>query len=524
MGTSLYEQFQHEQAGPKKPVGSLYDQFRAEQPAPQPAGHDIHAQYRSGELAKRMSRENANDQEAVDADGPSYAQQALGGIASLARDIPGAEALQAGARALTRGQSYGEARNDIRSAEESAPSVVRNANRVIGGVVGAAALPGSPVVQGATYGAAGGLLQSDPDAGVGTRAKDAAIGGTVGAVAGKLGDAGTNLGRIVAAKTLGRQALVRKAAMQAADKVAYGAAEAEAAAAGGTSPAIQSALEQPDIKPFADVIRQSRTHAGSDDATVLREAYKLMSERQGSLASRMVNANDFKAGTSLEKADITGAKQELLNAAEAPTPTGRPAVQTAQSPAPSLRDALANFRDRQTAAYTRNAGTTEQQMARRALERHSAEDVVSPALQGAPPEEILPGAMPSLRGAVEQHAKMAGERDAFRAGSDATRRVLGGSKVAGKKLETNSPEAFLSSILGMTPEEAQSALEGTLGRAKEYVGGSANPIKGFGLGPSLQHAAKISPFVQKLEDQAGGAPPLIDLLRAVVGSQGHPTP
>lgn len=125
---------------------------------------------------------------------PTYAQQALGGIASLARDIPGAEAAQAGVRALVRRQPYREALSDIRGAEDSAPGVVRNANRFIGGGIASAVLPGGAAAKGAQYGALTGALSSDPNSGVESRAIGAGAGAVTGALAGHyLGKAGDKL-------------------------------------------------------------------------------------------------------------------------------------------------------------------------------------------------------------------------------------------------------------------------------------------------------------------------------------------
>lgn len=499
-------------------------------------GSSIHDEYKSGRLAKRMQRENANDTDLANAETPSYGEQALGGLASLARDIPGAEVVQAGVRSLVRGQSYPAALNDIRGAEEDAPAASRNINKVIGGGLAVAAIPGGPVLQGARYGILGGLLAADP-ANVKDRLHNAATQGAIGAAVGKAGELiGTGV-RALGATSLGKSALGRKGVMEAADKIAYGKAEAEAAATGGTSPAIRRALNASDIAPYAETIRQSRTFHGADDATVLREAYKLMSERQGLLGTRIVNANDFKAGTSLEARDVTLAKQSLLNATEKPWVRRIPAEMapapetvTAQSPAPSLREALARHQEALAEAARRAEGTPLQQnrnpfssqrveltpamrATRDALERHGAEQVVSPSLTGAPPGPRMvemapaqkipqPAVMPSYRAAVEQHAKMASERDAFRQGADAARRILNGAEVAGKKLETNSPEAFMAAIKKMTPEQARAASEGLLGRLKQKTTLSPNPLSLFGTAKDVAGFSKLAPYLRALDEQA----------------------
>lgn len=112
---------------------------------------------------------------------PSYAEQALGGIASLVKDIPGAEAAQAGVRSLVRGQPYRTALEDIQGAEESAPASVRLFNRAAGGSIAALATPGAPALQAARFGILSGLGQSNPDATVKNRLDDAAVRGAIDA-------------------------------------------------------------------------------------------------------------------------------------------------------------------------------------------------------------------------------------------------------------------------------------------------------------------------------------------------------
>ncbi len=112
---------------------------------------------------------------------PSYAEQALGGIASLVKDIPGAEAAQAGVRSLVRGQPYRTALEDIQGAEESAPASVSLFNRAAGGSIAALATPGAPALQAARFGILSGLGQSNPDATVKNRLDDAAVRGAIGA-------------------------------------------------------------------------------------------------------------------------------------------------------------------------------------------------------------------------------------------------------------------------------------------------------------------------------------------------------
>jgi hypothetical protein len=370
----------------------------------------------------------------------SYSQKALGGIASLARDIPGVEALQAGARSVVRRQPYSEALSDIRGAEDAAPSAVRNYNRIAGSLPAIMATPGGAVLQGARFGAVKGLLGAEP-ATLEERTHDAAREGAIGAVAGKAGQFLVNTARTGISRTLGKIAERRDAQIAARDAANYGKAASEGV--GVSNPAVTAALDAPDVKPFADAIRGSSIFKGADDATVLREAYKLMGEKQGTLATRAANSPDFKAGTSLEKAEIGKAKRELLDAADK--------------------------------------------------------------------------IMPSFRPAVQGHAELAGERKAFQAAADATGRLINGTTVAGKNLAKRSPEAFMKSILQMTPAEAKAATEGVLGQLKAKTGIiSGNPATGFGLVPSVSRINRIAPWLEALDKQAGNTVP--SLLRATTMS------
>ena len=359
-----------------------------------------------------------------------YATQALGGIASLLRAVPGGTALQAGARSVVRGQPYSEALRDIQGAEDSAPSVVRNTNAIAGSLPGLLASPGSAVQQGIGYGVASGLLA--PTGGVGDRLKNAAVQGTVGAVLGKAGELVPMIGRTKTAQSLGSTLLKRKAAMSAATSPLYHAAETEGwnAAANGAMPkSVQEALVAPDIKPYVDAVRASRQFAGADEPTILREAYRHMSDYQRTLGSRMLNAGDFKAGTSLDKADIGLAKQQMTSAAD----------------------------------------------------------------------EI----MPSFRVANAKNAEHAGQMDAFKLAADATNRIAKGSTVAGKKLATNSPEAFMKAIQKMSPAEARAAKEGLLGRLSDNTGLTGNPFKLFNIPKSAARMNRLAPYLEALDKRMG---------------------
>lgn len=123
---------------------------------------------------------------------------------------------------------------------------------------------------------------------------------------------------------------------------------------------------------------------------------------------------------------------------------------------------------------------------------------------------------PSFEEAVAQHAKLAGEADARAEGADATKRLLSGAKVAGQKEEFKSPEAFEKLAQAMTEGEKAAATGGVLGRTKEYMKLSPNPLTGFGVGKSLVKAAQSGRMLRATDDPFQK---LMDLLGGTAGGQ-----
>jgi hypothetical protein len=147
---------------------------------------------------------------------PGIGTKTLGVIAALNRDIPGAEAAQAGVRSLVRGQSYASARNDIRGAEDAAPLAATVPARLLGGglaaVAGGRALNLGAKGAGALYGGLSGLGDSDvmsKDDRVANALGGAAIGGLAGAAGQKVGALGAKVLRPVmrGVSSVGREAL-----------------------------------------------------------------------------------------------------------------------------------------------------------------------------------------------------------------------------------------------------------------------------------------------------------------------------
>jgi hypothetical protein len=405
-----------------------------------------------------IARRNATKPHPEDTEEPeaSYAQQALGGIAALAHDIPGAEAAQAGARSIFRRQPYAEALSDIRGAEEAAPTSVRLLNNVTGGTIAALAGPkgpwmsplgrgGSAAVQGARLGAATGLLSAEP-ASFEDRLLKAGKGGAIGGtIAGVVGDVLPITARTLAAKSLGTKAVQRSAQMELADEAAYGKAMAEGK--GATHPQVTAALNNPTARGYADAAREAPSLAGADDATILHETYKRLGERQRGLEAQLENPANYKAGAAREVQDIELAKRQLLAAAD----------------------------------------------------------------------QIMPG----YRQAVQGHAQLAGEYDAFQDASDATNRIVRKASVAGRNLLKNTPEAFKDRIAAMDRAKAEAAREAVLGRlhdkATEYV--TPNPLKLFGAPKTAGAIGRAAPYLDLLDQRIKTNPNLFrDALMAALGS------
>lgn len=145
----------------------------------------------------RAEQAQAADQREV---GRERFRQQVGSIpaalANISRDIPGAEAAQAGVRSLARGQSYREALQDIRGATEALPTAVKVPTRLAGGTLAALAMPGRTAArQAMAYGAASGLTEASPDIGVGERVARGAGQALLGGGLAKAGEVATTVAR-----------------------------------------------------------------------------------------------------------------------------------------------------------------------------------------------------------------------------------------------------------------------------------------------------------------------------------------
>lgn len=371
--------------------------------------------------------------------------------------------------------------------------------------------------------------------------KRAGQGGLLGAAGGALGvqaarglmsvARGANtVRRVVQAKPLDITRWEMEDAMKGADDFFYGITKEEAAKIGST-PALREALEMPIVRDFVALERARPRNANATDAELFLAAYRRMSEVEGQKIGVLEGSAIDRAKSRADMEDIADMKVPMREATERSGQVvvpGRamsaPAPTTAQSPPLSLRDALDAFRARGAEAFARKEGTVMQQTAREGLLRHDRENIVSPSLRGAPQpmrsvvresETIdLPGAMPTFNLANATHAGYRGQMEAFEDVADGVQRIMRKSAQKGQKIKLESPEALRRAILDMTPAEAEAAIDGVLGRARESWKLSSNMLTGFGIpGAAVRTAimpAQVNPYLRLLAKQAGRKPRLFD--------------
>jgi len=329
------------------------------------ADHPAHPDYKAA--LRRAS--NAVDQANAEvSDHPLLSSVAEAASTPLA-GVPGGSLLMSGARKLTteRRVPFSEIQGQVNRETSDTPASALG--RAIGTIAASSIMPKGGIAGGATFGGAEGLLNnSDDPTDVASRLGKGAIGAGIGGTMGGLVSGGTALARTYAprllggTKTLGQNVVDREAARSAATKPLYDAAEAEGNAAydpnaGGVRDLsafrrVAGLLDNPKIKPFANEVRQAEKFAGPipngqiggaaigspNDATTLREAYKLMGERQRALDSKLLNAADFPAGVSLAKSDLDILKSKLADAADPIMPSFRPANEAFAEHSAGIKD------------------------------------------------------------------------------------------------------------------------------------------------------------------------------------------
>lgn len=246
---------------------------------------------------------------------------------TVAAGFPGAKVAMSAGRSLLTGEPLADVQRDINERTSDVPYA-----SAIGRAAGSyAALGAGPLanLSAAKGGAAllglDELFNNDPDSDLSDRIRRGATGALTGLLVGKGAELLTTGARAVLAPSLGKVANRLRDAVVDSDNALYSAAKAEGDAVGSNA-AIRIALKLPGIKPFADIVRQSETFAGANDAEILRETYKLLSEKAIQAGKTITNAADHKAGTALEKADIKLLQQTLRAAGATAMPSFPKAV------------------------------------------------------------------------------------------------------------------------------------------------------------------------------------------------------
>lgn len=307
-------------------------------------------------------------------------------------------------RALTQGATFGFG-DELGLTDRAKESAFKQAHPIIdaiakmGGGLAApvAAMAAAPEALAGAGGAAviGGTMgllngAGEADGSLADRAKGAAVGGLLGG-AGSAAGYGVakglgSLGGAIVDRLKPVRAVARAAQTLIDPDVAANLQKVNDIAPGGASIATAGVpAEGASTSRFVPILRgvgRSPEAGQAAEANILSQQKALEASRSAlgnkmdAIKGRVPVTDEVRNAIAKVSEILAPAKRPALQleiAPEAPAP-----LETAQSPAPSLRDALNNFRARQTAAYTRNAGTTEQQMARQALERHQAAASVAP--------------------------------------------------------------------------------------------------------------------------------------------------
>lgn len=544
-----------------------YDTGEPEAPAPKPVRPPMVA---DATARRRPGTGTSGDfQAAVNEPGKQASfvgQGVAANVLNAAQGIPGMEAFESAAGALGP-LSYRESYNALKSTTNAIPEPFRTGEKFVGGAALASALPKSNATgivgsakaggkAGALFGGLDAALSADPDLSLGDRALGAATGliggGAFGTILGG-GAAAFDQGRrlfglsrrVKNAPTLGASNEARREAIQTADAARYGAAESEAAAGGGSSPAIASALNDPRVKGIADDVRESFRLQGkpTDDASVLMQVHRELSQNERALIDRIGNANSSRPLTEREKGDVAAVKRMLREASAAKSvkpaltmeiPGGTHEVEPKIVPGhepmtgPIMEGTAGRARGDQAQVGIEEGGR---------VSRTSPRDVQGPAgpafqLRGQPekvtpgvsietptmrvqtaPAEEVPPLMPSFPGAVEQHRTLAGDKGVLRDATKKARRVMAGTKPNPDKLDTQTPESVQRWIKALKPNEAKTALDAFLGVGKEGMVrppvGPQSTLAGtlMGFGRPARSMNRLAPFVNALDVQQGRMPP-----------------
>jgi len=469
-----------------------------------------------------MADENARDAADAAKDEPSplgkIGETIATHAANIAQGIPGMEAAEASVRSLVRRQPYREALSDIRAATGQIPTAVRVGERVGGAIPLTALLPSNPAIAGALLGGADQALDADPMS-AGARAGRTALGAAGGAVLGRTGEKLVTAGKALLPKALGgtltpeANILSRQAARAKSAKVLYDAAAQEGRQREATQ-AVQAFLQEPEIATRIQALQQLEGFKGvaPDDPKMINALYQSLSDEAKQIGKGLAAVDPSKPNTGRFRGEnVSKLKDRLLTALETPGTKEIPAqtfetnITTAQSPHPTLREALANFEEQKAAVARRSAGTVAQQKAREGLERHAAESSVG-RLAGAPgPRSVTipatqvetPPMMPSYRQAVEDYAQHSAGIQNVGRGMTALQRATKPSRPTFRQILKNdatTPMTLAEWAKGATPQQLQAVREGVYGDLKNAF---KEPGKTFA--PGRRAATEASTLLRQLD-------------------------
>jgi hypothetical protein len=378
---------------------------------PLPPQHDYHAEFKSGALQKRMAGANARDMEnaAEDTDPSLHIGEALTATgANLAQGIPGAEAAQAGARSVVRGEPYTQALGEIRGSVKKIPGALGTAERIAGAAPLAKMLPGGVIAGGAALGAADAGLAADEES-PSKRAFNTALGAATGAGTGALLKGAGNLAQrtgLTDVMSSGLSKLGGKAEQVAQAIGTSGAANKLLQVRQALLDPLQGS-EQSAAKTMLDHVNATKAQAKALYDKATQDVTAVTSPRVRALSSDPIVQRALQWAGRVYESRGGAIPQEVVQAAVPAQPAipkllegtveAPPLLPT--PPKPSLREALSQFDQRKGIVVARTEGTVEQQMARQALDRHLAEG----SLPSPPPNVMAPihtAALPAPRAAI----------------------------------------------------------------------------------------------------------------------------
>lgn len=508
-------------------------------------------------------------------------------VLNTAQGIPGMEAFEAAAGSLgskltDHPLSYDESLDALRSQTRAIPAALSVPEKIVGGVPLASLLPigkaktifqaaKSGAKAGAGLGAADQLLAADSDRGVEDRLKGAgeaaAVGGATGAVLGgaaKGVDRARELGnlnsRVQGAPALDEAAVQQAKIDKAQNSENYGGAKDEAAQNGGTTPAVQDALDHPAIASYVDKVRERRPGASNADVLAdvrkraardvrgfqaqqkrgaydpaledkiddLRSAVKSLDVAMGAASQKPPITMDIAPETFSVAPKVAQAEREAL---QGPVGTGPLAARTTP-PTPSISAVLSNA-NRGTPLGVQGPDGPAFQLRGQSEKVRPGVDIETPGMkvQTAPAEDVGP-LSPQWQEAVRGKAQMEARREAGVRAAQMTPRVMRGVATNPKKLETESLAAWLDDIIGdgqrngYAPDVAERGLQSTLGAAKQELS-PKSPTHDASLFGTVARAAtrkatglsRIQPVVNALDKRAGNpvfeSNQINDVLRAL---------